>query len=143
LNGLPARPRVTARRSAAAVRVDAARLVSLVGLLAIARRSTFAGLLATARRSTFVGLVATARRSTFAGLLVAARLVVAAGLVPPRPRLVAVARPPGFETCSVFAPFFFFGLSSFFAPCATVANASARLQIKTKNILISFFLLGC
>src|SRR5918996_1935978 len=48
--------------------------------------------------------------------------------------------PPGFETSPACAPFFSF----FFCSCAPGArDASARLQIKTRNILISFFLLAC
>src|SRR5438128_1696638 len=50
-----------------------------------------------------------------------------------------VGFPPGFETCPACAPF----LCSFFFPsCAPGArDASAILQITTRNILISFFLL--
>jgi hypothetical protein len=51
------------------------------------------------------------------------------------------AFPFGCETCAAgAAPFFGAGFFSFFCSCAPLAaNASARLQIKTRNILISFF----
>src|SRR5712691_5932682 len=52
--------------------------------------------------------------------------------------------PAGCETCPACAAFFF-DFSSFFFPCSSpsATHASARLQIKTRNVLISFFLLGC
>src|SRR5947199_35729 len=93
--------------------------------------------------ATFVGVVFVGRLNFCAlnGLPTPVALPTPTG--PPAPVCLPapVGFPPGFETCPVCAPFF----CSFFLPSSapSARDASAILQIKTRNILISFFLLGC
>lgn len=82
------------------------------------------------------------------GLPVAIGFPVAVGF-PAVVGLPAVAGLPtaflgGCETCLAWVAFFFCpGLFGWFCSCAPATHASARLQIKTRNILIPFFFLGC
>src|SRR5436190_1533608 len=97
--------------------------------------------------ATFVGVVLVGRlkRCGLNGLPVAVALPAPAALPTSAGLPAGVGLPPGCgETCPACAPFF----CSFFFPfssccCAPATHASARLQIKTRNILIGFFLLAC
>src|SRR5439155_26282756 len=103
------------------------------------------GLPASSDFPTPVGLPVSVGLPAPLALPTSAALPTPAGLPPPVALPAPVGFPPGCgETCPACAPFF----CSFFFPfssccCAPATHASARLQIKTRNILIGFFLLAC
>src|SRR5438874_9173637 len=152
LNGLP----VAVALPAPAALPTSAGLPAGVGLPVAAALPVSAGLPASAGLPfpfpaglpTSVGLPASADLPTPVGLPVSVGLPTPLALPTSvgLPTPVGLPAPAGFppggcETCPACGPFF-----SFFFPfsscCAPAVHASARLQIKTRNILMGFFLLS-